>query len=362
MIRTENFYFGFTDGIKEPRKTKVENLLNKLVTYNGKVYNVTDFFCTKLLEGYYLEKVENYTYYKRNGELSKPKTLYKFVNNNGQSYMEMKKTEYDFVEYLINNGLDTEQAMEKAIADHKAYMEEQKRLQEENERAALERAEQERKEIERIKAMLAEDTEHLPEAEIKIVDDIFMDIYGTENKWNYNLLALIHHYDIPYCKNQIKERLHNGNKASIKIFECVTGLKLPKGYKERMSYLENITNADFKEPVEYRPRKKAEQKEKNIQEVYIAYRNKDCYEWRKVLAECFTKYGIDFFILKDYDEWKISVKRTGMLIAYGKSRSKAMENLKMNVTKTENIQEIIKNATTAIERTAGINPLYKEVC
>ena len=56
-----------------------------------------------------------------------------------------EKTEYDFVEYLINNGYTTESVMEKAIADHKVYMEEQKRLQEENERAALEKAERERK-------------------------------------------------------------------------------------------------------------------------------------------------------------------------------------------------------------------------
>ena len=339
----------------------MENLLSSLIRYDGENYNIVDLLRIKLLEGYYLEKVENYTYYKRNGELSKPKTLYKFVNKNGRSYMEMKKTEYDFVEYLVNNRLDTEQAMKKAIEDHKAYMEEQKRLQEENERAAHIKAEQEQKEIERIKAMLAKDMEHLPKAETKIVDDIFLNIYGMENKANYSLLLLIHHYDIPYCKNQIKERLHNGNKASIKIFECITGLKLPKGYKDRMKYLENITSADFKEPVEYKTCKKAEAKEKNVQEVYIAFHNKDGYEWRKVLAECFEKYGIDFFILKDQDEWKISVKRVGLLIATGKTRSEAMENLKTNVDKMKNIEQMIENARKRIEKAAGINPLYKEV-
>lgn len=33
MIETDSFYFGFTDNIKEPRKTKVENLLDKLIRY-----------------------------------------------------------------------------------------------------------------------------------------------------------------------------------------------------------------------------------------------------------------------------------------------------------------------------------------
>ena len=252
--------------------------------------------------------------------------------------------------------------MEKTIVDYKVCMEEQKRLQEENERAALEKAEQERKEIERVKTLLVEDMERLPEMETKIIDDIFLDVYGMEKKWNYNLLPLIHYYDIPYCKNQIKERLHNGNKASIKIFECVTGLKLPKGYKERMTYLESITSSDFKEPVEYKPRKKAEQKEKDIQEVYIAFHNKDYSEWRKVIAECFTKYGIDFFILRDNDEWKISVKRVGLLIAKGKTRSEAMENLKVNIDKMGNADQMIENARKTIEKSAGVNPLYKEVC
>ena len=111
MVDTDNFYFGFTDNIKEPRKTKVENSLQKLFSYKGKIYNSVDFLRKKLLEGCYLEKQENYTYYKRNGEMSKPKTLYKFFDKDIRRYYELKKTEYDFVEYLINNGLDTEQAM-----------------------------------------------------------------------------------------------------------------------------------------------------------------------------------------------------------------------------------------------------------
>ena len=51
MIETDNFYFGFTDNIKEPRKTKVENLFDKLIRYDGKIYNMVDYLCLKLLEG-----------------------------------------------------------------------------------------------------------------------------------------------------------------------------------------------------------------------------------------------------------------------------------------------------------------------
>lgn len=145
MIKTDRFYFEFTDNIKEPRKTKVENMLSKLCRDDNKIYNVVDYLCMRLLDGCYLEKEEGYTYMKRDGEYSKPKNLYKFYEPEGRMYTELNKTQYDFVEYLIDNGINTEQAMEKAIADHRVCMEEQKRLQEENERAALEKAEQERK-------------------------------------------------------------------------------------------------------------------------------------------------------------------------------------------------------------------------
>jgi len=77
-------YLGFTDGIKEPRKTKVENELDRLYRYNGNIYNTTTFLCVKLLEGCYPDKEENYQYYKRNGELSKPKTLYMYMNPDGK--------------------------------------------------------------------------------------------------------------------------------------------------------------------------------------------------------------------------------------------------------------------------------------
>ena len=83
-------YLGFTDEIKEPRKTKVESELDRLYRYNGNIYNATTFLCVKLLEGCYPDKEENYQYYKRNGELSKPKTLYKYYDLEGKQYFELR--------------------------------------------------------------------------------------------------------------------------------------------------------------------------------------------------------------------------------------------------------------------------------
>lgn len=79
MLNIKRF-LGYTDSIKEPRKTKVENELSACYRYKENIYNAVTFLCVKLLEGCYLEKEKNYQYYKRNGELSKPKTVYKYCS------------------------------------------------------------------------------------------------------------------------------------------------------------------------------------------------------------------------------------------------------------------------------------------
>lgn len=87
---------------------------------------------------------------------------------------------------------------------------------------------------------------------------IFDNICGSASTaaLNYRLLALIHNYDNPLCRADIISRLHNGNRASIKTFEHITGLTLPKTYKERREYLAGISSADFTGITEFVPCKK----------------------------------------------------------------------------------------------------------
>lgn len=134
-------YLGFTDEIKEPRKTKVESELDRLYRYNGNIYNTTTFLCVKLLEGCYPDKEENYQYYKRNGELSKPKTLYKYYDLEGKQYYELNKTQYDFVCYLLENGLNKEEVIITYDNADVAYHESLKRA-EQKEKARQEAEEQ----------------------------------------------------------------------------------------------------------------------------------------------------------------------------------------------------------------------------
>ena len=330
MLKIKRF-LGYTDGIKEPRKTKVENELSACYRYKGNICNAVEFLCVKLLEGCYPDKEENYQYYKRNGELSKPKTLYKYYSEDtehGKTYFELNKTQYDFVCYLIDKDLNTE---EKILAYDKADTERMEALQkaEEEEKARQEEERQRREEEkEKFKSWMFTESENIPQFQKDIIDAIFIAIYGTENSWNYSLAVCINNYNNPLCKEEVISRLHNDNKASIKIFECLTGLKLPKGYKERVAYLEGLTVSDFKEAVDYKPRKKAEHTEEKEAQKEEFYTFMGDNSWRKVVAEPITKYGMDMFIHFENGVWKISHAEVGMSLASGKTKTECMQKLK----------------------------------
>ncbi len=354
-------YLGFTDGIKEPRKTKVENELDRLYRYNGNIYNTTTFLCVKLLDGCYPDKKENYQYYKCNGELSKPKTLYMYMNSDGKQYFELNKTQYDFVCYLLENGLNKEEVIITYDNADVAYHESLK--QEEQKEKARQEAKEQRKaeEKENFKIWIYKESEKIPDFQKEIIDSIFFAIYGQENAWNYSLAVCINNYNNPLCKEEAIARLHNDNKASIKIFECLTGLKLPKGYKERKAYLESISVSDFKEAVDYKPRKKREKKEIKKEEFYINECTPEGQRWTKVIAEPFTKYGVDMFIRYSNGSFSISLAEAGMKVCDGKTKTECIDKLKKFVDDRgkETFLQMVKDATEKMYKATGINPRYK---
>lgn len=360
MLKIKRF-LGFTDGIKEPRKTKVENELSACYRYNGSLYNAVEFLCVKLLEGCYPDKEENYQYYKRNGELSKPKTLYKYYSEDtehGKTYFELNKTQYDFVCYLIENGLNTKESI---LAYDKADVERVEALQraEAEEKARQEEEKQRREEEkEKFKSWMFAESGNIPQFQKDIIDAVFLAIYGTENSWNYSLAVCINNYNNPLCKEEVISRLHNDNKASIKIFECLTGLKLPKGYKERIAYLEGLTVSDFKEAVDYKLRKKAEKKEEVQKEEFYTFMGDN--SWKKVIAEPITKYGMELFIHCDNGMWKISHAEVGMSLANGKSKTECMQKLKEFINKNgmDFLNNRIEEAKKMVFNRAGMNPRY----
>ena len=108
-MKTNSFY-GFTDSIKQPRKQKVENTLDKLVRDNtSTVYRYADFIVNKIFEGFNIPSIHTIThgmintrYGRKYGELTNPKTEYTISDSEHRCY-RWKKTYYDFANYIIDN-------------------------------------------------------------------------------------------------------------------------------------------------------------------------------------------------------------------------------------------------------------------
>lgn len=357
-----NTYLGFTDSTKEPQKTRIQNSLDKLIRQDGSIYTIKTWIVNKIINGRVPEIEENVITYNRQGYQNKPKTEYRLIDKDKGLYNTLNKTEYNFALYLVNKGLNNEGNINDYLYKERLKLEQ---IQAENDR--LEQEEKARQEaIERenniAKSILENDV--VTEKEKEIVSKIFFDIYGEENDWNYSLVPLIHHFDLQYCKDQIKSRLHNSNKASIKIFECITGLKLPNNNKERMEYLDGISSQDFKGIAEYKPRARREKKDIVLEDFYISKGvGNGKTEWVKVQAEGFTKYGIDFFIRKYKDNWSISVASVGVLIADGKTKIEAMDKLKSIIDSRgiESVNELIEEMKIKIIKQNGENPRYAKI-
>lgn len=367
-------FLGFTDVIKEPRKTKVEDTLNKVMRYNGletesgeknPIMSRKQFLLELLKQNnnvtcehdvkYYSRKLEDYT---------KPKTEYRIYTTDG-CYFEITKTEYDFCMYCKENNLVTDKSINAYITEEEKRLQAIAEAEAEIARIQAEKERAEREEYNRIHAMIQEEVETLPAEQKEIMNSIYLSMLGMEaNNRSYTLLVCINHFDNEVCKNEIISRLHNDNVASIKTFECITGLKLPKGYKERIAYLNSITSNDFIGMIEYKERKKAEHKEIITEEFYINQRdNNGSFHWQKVIAEPYTKNGIDFLIQCINGQIKISEARTGSLFAYGKNKTEAKEKVDKFFQEKgkEKILELIETMYTMVSKTAGDNPRYNRM-
>jgi len=278
----------------------------------------------------------------------------------------LKKLEYDFVCYLVESNLYTEKSMVEYDKKDMERLEILKRAEEEEKERLAELERQEEVERQHIMDIIAKESLHISDVEKSIADSIYSSLYGSiysslygrAENLSYSLIALIHNFDNKYCKEEIISRLHNGNKASIKIFECITGLKLPKAYKDRIGYIESITSADFQNMKEYKPRKKTERKEVKREEFFILTSD---YKWVSVIAEPVKKYDIDMFYIDNGTNINISHAETGICLARGKNKTECLKNLKNLVDQLgkENFYIKLKNTIKIVSENAGINPRYE---
>jgi len=362
-MKTNSFY-GFTNSIKQPRKQKVENTLDKLVRDNtNTVYRYADFIVNKIFnEGCDIPKIHTIThgmingYYGREyGELTNPKTEYVIKNADGKGYT-LIKTYFDFANYIIENfkTLDDIQNYINAESDKiKTEQEaEQKRIA--DEKADKEATEQAKKDFENWKC---DEIEKLIDTDIhKLCAEVFTSIYPEYNYPLGNLSVIVYADNIenPLCRNELIAMLHNNNKASIKVFEVYTGVKLAKNHKERITQLETITKNDYKGIQEFKPRKKSEHTEKELETYYRRIGN----EYIEAHGESIKIDGITFFIGKnDKGMYSVTESTTGILCSSDFKTSKtAAKTLIKEIMQKQG--DFIKNSINGAINKGIKSPLY----
>lgn len=367
-------YLGFTGKIKEPRKTRVENLLNKPMSFE--IINSTsaeigseiirgkaiECFATLITKGFTPDKKENVQYYKRNGELTKAKNEYRLFSPYNNTFFEIKKTEYDFCCYLIDQQLTTETEILNYDAAEVAKIEAVER--ELTEALEKERLKMEQEEKERKDALNSSFEYKLTEDEEEVVNILTVQMYSC-SPWKslYDFVGLIHNIDNKYCKERICKILtSDDNKLSIKIFNAITGLTLPTGQKKRLEYINGITSTDFKGIDNIDNNTNISGAKKKAYYICMMRTDKQhLNQWEKRYGTPYNKYGIEMFMFRDGDTWNISHVRSGMSLMHGKTKSKCMDYLDALVNRIGETQFIkrIEKATKTVENTCGINPLFK---
>lgn len=365
-------YFGFTDSIKEPRKTKVENTLDKVFNIKDKyISNGSNYMSRKeyvlhyLKEGRTLEIEENYSYYSPRLEAyTKPKKRIKLIDQATGRFIEITKTEYDFANYLLdNNFLDDEKAQ--AFIDNenkqkeealKAEQEQQqmerdaaerKRLEEEQ--AYKERLQQKRNNWYNIGSTLM--TDNVKEMLFSILDSYWNDIIGMYPETNKNELYqnMLEEYTTTlgnkeYCITWLQyhvEELKNDDITPFKrnpsrVIERNFFIKL---FNATVNDCNRTLTAKVKAFHDQREYKGSATKQNKIETFFISNTKEDGFI--EVEGERLTIDNMELFIYKDNDgKYAIHEMRSGASLT-GKETNK-----KVIVDKAK---ELLKNNRKSID-------------
>lgn len=369
MKKTKSFY-GFTANCTPMQRGKKEEQLSKLFKNDGVVYRFADFAVFMQFEKGYKATTKTIThgmvngyYGKEWGELSKPRTEYRLESDTDCLSYTINKTLYDYCNYIVDTF--------KTLNDAVTYAENE-RLEQEKARAEAEEAEKRRREeAEEQKQRAKEHRDWMHSEREKYINTpieamckaVFDYCYGENNTAVCcDVVILAKDIENPLSRKALIERLHNDNKASIKIFEQFTGIKLPKNYKERIEFLTTVQPKQYGEMTEFKPRKKAEKKteqtEKQLEKYYKRMWKDGSYE--ETYGEKIGYNNLTFFAEKTAQKhYAITEATTGvLLISDGALTSIAKCKAKIKeLCDTRNIAKCIEDAIAKGYK----SPLYEAV-
>lgn len=176
----------------------------------------------------------------------KPKKEYIFCDIDGKQSksLQLNKSQYDFAVWVTENFSTLDDAL-KADAD---YTEKLRKAEEEAERQEQERieteqrAEEEKRQYKQYAMLEAE--KQIDTKICELYKETMKKIYGDDYRVYLNGLMLYvcaKEIENPLAKDMLIHWLYNDNKGSIKFFEMVSGCKLPKTYKARVEFINQLT-------------------------------------------------------------------------------------------------------------------------
>lgn len=176
----------------------------------------------------------------------KPKKEYIFCDIDGKQSksLQLNKSQYDFAVWVTENFSTLDDAL-KADAD---YTEKLRKAEEEAEKQEQERIEAEQRaeeEKRQYKQYAISEAEKLIDTKVcELYKQTMKKIYGEDYRVYLNGLMLYvcaAEIENPLAKDMLIHWLYNDNKGSIKFFEMVSGCKLPKTYKARVEFINQLT-------------------------------------------------------------------------------------------------------------------------
>ena len=322
-MNLEKSFLGFTDKKIPMQKAKIETALDKPVRYEGAICPKKDFIFRLLLSGHKpVEKLNNGRFNLRTYERLDDKMEYRMQMDGEDCYYEVNKTEHDFACYLLAQDLTSEDTARKYMEAERERLERERQERDEQlQRELTEKLEAEQAKRD-FKLWLEEQaTAYSNQERMDLMRTVFINLVGVSNP-RADLLVLIENIDKPMSRDKLISWLHNGNKASRKTFECVTGLKLPKTAMETKAFLSSLSATDYKAPVPFKMRRTATKTPE--EPFYILSRD----GFKEVMGEPLVKYGLTWFIHHASGLYRISEVRSGVMAASGKTRQKVLDELK----------------------------------
>lgn len=247
QLENNGSYLGFTDNKTALQKAKIESCLDKVFRYSNGIMARKDAMLYGLRNG---KKPEVADEVRGNGTVKKS---YRMAWDN--LYNDITKTEYDFCIYLIEHDLVSEESVNAFIEAENQEKERAAEEQRKAEEAAKKEAERTKIEKEEFKIWLAEASKmYSGTTRGNLVERIYLDVYG-EFRFPlraFELLVCIDNIEKVLCREELQARLHTDNRASRKVFQCVTGLKLPNTNRDTMAFLDSVQKSDYQDAVEYK--------------------------------------------------------------------------------------------------------------